>query len=868
MRLSHRAIRFFISSMKNDRALAGVLPGFMVSGEFFRRLVMVQEKQSYRNKVAFSGLFVAVLLLLATGGIYTAKLTASHIISTHAERTSLAWGAYISSELERIEDIAAGAELNEREKSFLSSVSRFGDVFRFKLFDSEGRLSLISDQLGSLETSGIDLGTHNKKATSVITSGVPFTQVESGIEKANRPDVYVESYIPIVRDGKIVAIAEVYVDQTVEAANLTAEFWDLGLQLVGLTLAALLLPFIALGILLKKQRHQNDLLAEERNKALSAERAKSAFVANMSHEIRTPLNGVLGMASLMLDTKLDENQRQQANTILYSGESLLTILNDILDFSKIEAGKLELEDSEFELLPMLDSAVELLSPQAHSKGLEIPTFVASDVPSAFIGDEGRIRQVLLNLISNAVKFTHDGGVSIETAVRLEANPAQDTDAGPEDHDDLVTLRFEVADTGIGVPADMHDRLFEEFSQVDSTDKRAHEGTGLGLAICRRLVELLDGEIGFEQREGGGSLFWFTVRIKRQSSALSWAEDAKDMVRGQKFLVVDDNHVNRAVFEKQLLALGAEVTLAINAETAFGKLRDAAASGQAFDVAIIDHFMPVTDGLDLCNMICADPSLSQTRLVFSSSSGQYNSNNLARAQGFHAALPKPLRPGALLRCVRDVFGPEPLGANLPGTALPLAATPDSDASGPDTSGNDQFDLELSTPPQAGTPTDPRPQVQADDDTQQAPKGTTRLLLAEDNHINQKVVREMLHGEGYSVTVVANGAEAIQAVRDLPFDVVLMDVQMPELDGMEATRRIRKLGKNAECLPIIGVTARALKGDRERVMQVGMNDYMTKPINRIELLEKIAYWTEASRDTPCPLEAEEEFSIRAERKHSGQ
>ncbi len=823
---------------------------------------MVQEQQNYRNKVAFSGLFVAVLLLLATGGIYTAKLTASHIISTHAERTSLAWGAYISSELERIDVIAAGATLNEREKNFLSSVSRFGDVFRFKLFDSEGRLSLISDQLGSLETSGIDLGTHNKKAATVISSGVPFTQVESGVEKANRPDVYVESYIPILRDGKIVAIAEVYVDQTAEAANLTTEFWELGLQLVGLTIAALFLPFVALGVVLKKQRHQNGLLAEERNKALSAERAKSAFVANMSHEIRTPLNGVLGMASLMLDTKLDENQRQQANTILYSGESLLTILNDILDFSKIEAGKLELEDSEFELLPMLDSAVELLSPQAHSKGLEIPTFVASDVPSALIGDEGRIRQVLLNLISNAVKFTHDGGVSIETAVRLEASPPKEA-ATESDHDDMVTLRFEVADTGIGVPADMRDRLFQEFSQVDSSDKRAHEGTGLGLAISNRLVELLEGEIGFEQRESGGSLFWFTVRIKRQSSALSWAEDAKDMVHGQKFLVVDDNHVNRAVFEKQLLALGADVTLAINAETAFGKLRDAAANGNAYDVAIIDHFMPVTDGLDLCNMISADPSLGQTRLVFSSSSGQYNSNNQARAQGFHAALPKPLRPGALLRCVRDIFGPEPLSANLPGTALPHTAAPGSNESGADTFCDDQFDLELIAPPQLSTPRAPEPQAQTADEL---PKATTRLLLAEDNHINQKVVREMLHGEGYSVTVVANGAEAIQAVRDLPFDVVLMDVQMPELDGMEATRRIRKLGKNAECLPIIGVTARALKGDRERVMQVGMNDYMTKPINRIELLEKIAYWTEASRDTPCPGEAEEEFSIRAERKNN--
>ena len=818
---------------------------------------MTQDNQSVRNKVIFSGLFGTVLVLLVAGGIFIANITAKQMIAAQAERTSLAWGAYISSELTRIEAIAAGAELNEAEKSFLRGVSHFGDVFRFKIFDKNGHLSLVSDQLGATAVSGDDLGTHNTKAASVIASGVPYTEVASGLEKANRPDVYVESYIPIFRDGNIIAIAEVYVDQTTQAADLNSEFWGLGLQLVGLTLAAFVLPFMALGVLLRKQRHQNALLAEERNKALSAERAKSAFVANMSHEIRTPLNGVLGMASLLLDSKLNDNQRQQANTILYSGESLLTILNDILDFSKIEAGKLELEDTEFELLPMLDSAVELLSPQAHGKGLEIPTFVAADVPSAFIGDEGRIRQVLLNLISNAVKFTDNGGVSIETAVRLETGPSKNL---PSDHgqDEGVILRFEVTDTGIGVPAEMHDKLFQEFSQADGTDKRAHEGTGLGLAICKRLVGLLGGEIGFEPREGGGSLFWFTVSLKRQQRSPAWAEDVKELITGQRFLVVDDNHVNRAVFEKQLQALGVQVTLAINAETALAKLRDAEAHGKAFDIAIIDHFMPVTDGLDLCNMIRTTPELSATRLVFSSSSGQYNSNALARAQGFHAALPKPLRPGALLRCIRDVCS-EDVTAGTP-RIMQQASIGEAD--------REQLGQELPGQQlgQVSARQKPEPHPQPACGPQDAQNARARVLLAEDNHINQKVVREMLYGEGYSVTVVANGAEAIQAVRDLPFDVVLMDVQMPEMDGMEATRKIRQLGKNAACLPIIGVTARALKGDRERVMQVGMNDYMTKPINRVELIEKLAYWTETSRDTPCPAPDEEKDARQPARRET--
>lgn len=775
---------------------------------------MTEATRSFQSKFVYSALFGALLALLGTGGIFITEQTASRILADQAERTSLAWGAYISSELERIEEIADGGSLNAAELKFLQRIERFGDVFLFKLFDKQGRLSLRSDELDKVSKAGVSLGDHNGKAAGVVASGIPFTQMGDGRNKPDRPDVYVESYIPILNDGKTVAVAEVYVDQTQQAANLYRDFWELGLELVGLTLVALLLPFIALTRLLRKQKEQNHLLEEERNKALSAERAKSAFVANMSHEIRTPLNGVLGMASLLMDSKLNEHQRRNAETILYSGEALLTILNDILDFSKIEAGKLELEETEFQLLPMLDSAVELLAPQAHSKGLEIPTYVASDVPSSFIGDEGRIRQVLLNLISNAVKFTEDGGVSIQTTVRLDSTlPKNEGDSD-------IMLRFEVRDSGIGVPAEMQEKLFEEFSQADGTDKRKHEGTGLGLAICKRLVELLGGEIGFEARDTGGSLFWFTVCVKQHGALESWAENVTDLINGRKFLVVDDNHVNREVFEKQLAALGADVTLAINAETALAKLRDAADANHPFDGAIIDHIMPVTDGLDLCNMIRGTAGLEQTKLVFSSSSGQYNSNALAQARGFDAALPKPLRPGALLRCLRDVLAP---GQEREREVADSKPAPDLQ------------------PAVQAAPREPQP---GSDDCDTRPEGCrARILLAEDNHVNQKVVREMLQGQNYSVTVVANGTEAVQSVRDLPFDLVLMDVQMPEMDGLEATRKIRQLGRDAEVLPIIGVTARAMKGDRERVMQVGMNDYMTKPINRAELHEKIAYWTEA-------------------------
>ena len=313
-------------------------------------------------------------------------------------------------------------------------------------------------------------------------------------------------------------------------------------------------------------------MAEE---AQQASKAKSEFLANMSHEIRTPLNGVLGMAGPLLDTRLDDDQRECTQTILDSGESLLTILNDILDFSKIEEGKLELESSEFDTVPMVDSAVELLAPQAHGKGLEIPSHVSSEVPDRLQGDAGRIRQVLLNLISNAIKFTEDGGVSIGVSVQSEGS-----------RDGKIFLRFEVADTGVGIPEELRTYVFEEFSQADASTARRHGGTGLGLAICRRLVALMNGEIGFENREEGGTLFWFTICLDKCDGTDSWAHAVKNDLRDRAILVVDDNLTNRLVFEKQLAALGAEVTSATSAESALTKLRATAEDDRPFDVAIM------------------------------------------------------------------------------------------------------------------------------------------------------------------------------------------------------------------------------------------------------------------------------------------
>ncbi len=531
------------------------------------------------------------------------------------------------------------------------------------------------------------------------------------------------------------------------------------------------------------ERQSRDL-AVACDAAEAASRAKSEFLATMSHEIRTPMNGVLGMTNLLADTPLSDEQRRYLSTIRDSGEALLDIINDILDFSKIEAGKIEFETAEFELAPVADSVVELLAPRAFAKGLDLAVYIAPDVPAGFRGDAGRIRQILLNLAGNAVKFTEQGGVTIEVGY----SPAE----GGERR-----LGFAVIDTGIGIAPEVQARLFEPFAQGDASTTRRFGGTGLGLAISRQIVELMNGRVTLESEVGRGSCFRVELPLPPCEVPSIDLAAFRDALAGRTVLVVDDSAVNRTVFRRQLGGLGMQVREADSAVAAIALLESEQAAGRGFEIAILDHMMPYLDGVDLAREIRARGTYADMKLVLSSSAGWSGRATADIGRLFAAELSKPVRRNETLRCLGTLIGMD--GEAGAAAVLPAVAGP--------TPGS-------------------RP---------------LRILLAEDNKVNQLLAVSLLTKAGHRVDVAGNGIEAVAALKTRPYEVVLMDMQMPEMDGLKATRAIRALAGPMAEVPIIAMTANALKGDRERCLAAGMNDYISKPIERNTLLQKIAFWT---------------------------